>query len=465
MKNLLGLGALMLGALSASVAASPLTEAVRGDDHAAVKRLLAGGANPNAPEPDKSTALSWAVDRQDEDTVKMLLAAGAKPNSRDVTGASPLTVACELGNPAIVTRLLDAGATAGSTRADGIAALALCAGTSSPEALAKLVARGANVNAADPGGQTALMWAAAKGRTDNIAFLLKHGAKVNAVTRSGFTPLYFALQSRVPTASIALLDAGADSKAVLPDGTTVIAAALLVDDVPFAMQVVARGADVNARDRDGRQLIHVAAANGNADLVKLILAKGADPNAMTTPPAPATPVIVAAAAPVGEPVSVGGDAPKRKKLLEAADFLVPPPVAPTAPLLLAAHAGSVPAMKALIDAGAKANLKAGDGVTLSLAAAGSGNLEAVKYALTIDPNIAAVAQGGKSIMHMVINNRTGAENEEIVTYLADQGAVLNVRDDRGTTPGDLANRIGPERIRVFYIQLLKDRGVVTSKAH
>ncbi|MDB5091837.1 MAG: ankyrin, partial [Mucilaginibacter sp.] len=209
---------------------------------------------------------------------------------------------------------------------------------------------------------------------------------------------------------------------------------------------------------------HVAAANGNPDLVKLVLAKGGDPNAMTKPPA-APPVQVASAEPVPAPIAVGGGVPPKKKPLEAAEYLIPPPVAPTAPLLLAARSGSVPAMKALVDAGAKPDIKAGDGLTVALAAAGSGNLVAVKYALTLDPNINAVAQGGKSIIHMVLANRTATDNEAIVTYLADKGAVLNVKDDHGITPADFVNRVGPEKIRVFYVQFIKDRNVVASTNH
>src|SRR6185312_1105890 len=126
-------------------------------------------------------------------------------------------------------------------------------------------------------------------------------------------------------------------KALLPDGTTVIAGALLVDNIPFAMQVVSRGADVNSRDREGRQLIHVAAANGNLDLVKMVLSKGADPNAMTQPPPPPPPPagVVAAAAPPQQVAALaagGGSAPPKKRPLEAAEYLIQPPVAPTAPL-------------------------------------------------------------------------------------------------------------------------------------
>ncbi|MEI6569081.1 MAG: 3-hydroxyacyl-ACP dehydratase FabZ, partial [Verrucomicrobiota bacterium] len=120
----------------------------------------------------------------------------------------------------------------------------------------------------------------------------------------------------------------------------------------------------------------------------------------------------------------------KKRALEAAEYLLPPPPSPTPPLLIAARAGSTEAMKVLIAAGAKPDAKAQDGLTLLLAAAGSGNLEALKYALTLVPDINALAQGGKSIMHMALANRTApaADTEAIITYLADKGTALGAMD-------------------------------------
>ena len=62
MKKAFGLGVLLLGSLSAiaGVVANPLTDAVRSDDHAVIKRLLAAHVDPNAPQADKSTAPSGA---------------------------------------------------------------------------------------------------------------------------------------------------------------------------------------------------------------------------------------------------------------------------------------------------------------------------------------------------------------------------------------------------------------------
>jgi ankyrin repeat protein len=311
-----------------------------------------------------------------------------------------------------------------------------------------------DVNAADPTGQTALMWAAAKGRTENMALLIAQGANVNAVSRHGFTPMFFALRSKVPSASLALLDAGANSKSVLLDGTSVVAAAIANNDVPFAMTVVSRGTDLSQRDAKGRQLLHVAAISGNADLVKMVLSKGVDANALSEPPPAPTPA--------PPPVQVAGGG--KVAVADGTRPAPPPPVA-TPPLVFAAEAGSAPAMKVLVDAGAKVGIKAADGTTVALAAAGSGNLEAVKYALQLDPDLTAIGPEGKSIMHYAIANKNPDLAIPVLQYLADKGAKMDVPNAKGDTPGDFINRGGQQDIRLFYIQLLKDHGIVSHHDH
>ena len=298
------------------------------------------------------------------------------------------------------------------------------------------------------------MAASFKGRTDNIKFLLAHGANANAVSVKGFTPLFFALRSHEPSAPLALLDAGANSKATLPDGTSVVAAAVANNNVPFAVTAVSRGTDLEQRDSQGRQLIHVAAASGNAELVKMVLSKGVDANAMSVPPpAPPAPVQVA---------SAGGG----QKLARADGTRPPPPPAqPRTPLIIAAEAGSAPAMKALVEAGAKASIAAPDGTTVALAAAGSGNLDAVKYALQLDPKLDYIGPNHRSIMHFAIANKNPDLAIPVLQYLADKGAKLDEKNDKGDTPGDFINRGGQQDIRIFYIQLLKDHNIVSNHDH
>src|SRR5665213_1086971 len=55
--------------------------AVRSGDLAALKRLIQKHADVNAPLPDGSTALSWAVDRGDAEATGLLIHAGANLNA------------------------------------------------------------------------------------------------------------------------------------------------------------------------------------------------------------------------------------------------------------------------------------------------------------------------------------------------------------------------------------------------
>ena len=104
-------------------------------------------------------------------------------------------------------------------------------------------------------------------------------------------------------------------------------------------------------------------------------------------------------------------------------------------------------MKALVDAGAKVSIKAADGTTVALAAAGSGNLDAVKYALELDPDLTAIGPEGKSIMHFAIANKNPDLAIPVLQYLADKGAKLDVPKTKGDTPGDFINRGGQQDIR------------------
>jgi len=133
--------------------------------------------------------------------------------------------------------------------------------------------------------------------------------------------------------------------------------------------------------------------------------------------------------------------------------------------MFAAEAGSAPAMKALVEAGAKIGTAAPDGTTVALLAAGSGNLDAMKYVLELDPDLTAIGPNHRSIMHYAIANKNPDTAIPMLQYLADKGAKLDVPDAKGDTPGDFINRGGQQDIRIFYIQLLKDHGIVSKHDH
>src|SRR5215218_9773413 len=119
-----------------------LLQAVRTRNAAAIKGLVAGGADPNFRFGDNSVALSWAADRTDAETVRALLAAGAKPDAAQ-DGLNPLTLACEGGDEGVINQLLDAHADVKVARFDGVTPLHLCARAAPAAVVKRLVDAGA----------------------------------------------------------------------------------------------------------------------------------------------------------------------------------------------------------------------------------------------------------------------------------------------------------------------------------
>ena len=153
----------------------------------------------------------------------------------------------------------------------------------------------------------------------------------------------------------------------------------------------------------------------------------------------------------------GGGGGGRGGLAVADGALKAAPVAlyPTPPLLFAAKAGAVDAMKALVDGGARTDLKASDGMTFSMAAAYSGNLAALQYALEINPDVIATDSAGRGLMHMAVSNPDAPEPEKVIEYLVARGVKLDAKDGRGRTPGESVT----DNVREFYLGLLKQRGI------
>jgi len=292
---------------AASAAAQPpaeLIDAVRRQDAAAVRTLLAKRVDVNMLAADGSTALHWAAQRNDLALVDQLLRAGASAKASTRYNVPPLYFAALNGNAQIMERLIIAGADVNATAYEGQTMLMTAALSGRADAVRLLLQRGARVDAAEPyRGQTALMWAASEGNTDAAAVLLEAGANIAAKSTGGFTPLLFAVRNaRLDTAAM-LLARGGNVNDVAPDGSSALGMAVVNAYFELAAMLLDRGANPNLPDPRGSPLHTVAwlrkpgadgaAGVGNTpqgtpvqtgettalQLAKKLLERGANPNA------------------------------------------------------------------------------------------------------------------------------------------------------------------------------------------
>src|SRR3984885_6513885 len=451
---------LLTGVLLASAAfgaTTPIADVAMKGDMDAVRALVKQHpGDVNAPQPDGSTALLWAAYWNDQKAVEALLAAGANVNASTREGFTALSQACTNGNAAMVEALLKAGADANSFQAEGQSALMTAARAGNAGSVKALLDHGAEGNSKESGrGQTALMWATAENHPDVVKVLVEHGADVNAVSsifdfsgmkvkpgdvpmhfpRGGFTALLFAARGGFTECAKILLDHGADIKIADPDGTSALLLAIINGHYDTAAFLLDRKADPNAADSMGRAALFAAidmrdiyGSNRPAprdsnkidpmDLIKMLLDHGADVNAKLTKLIPPRAVLDFPDVMMGEGAT---------------------------PFLRAAKSADVPLMNLLLEKGADPKVVTRAGVTALMVAAGMGHantirrgeqpIEAMKICLDKGVDINAATE---KTLNTALHAAAGQGTDDIVQFLADHGAKLDLKDNKDRTPMDVA---------------------------
>jgi uncharacterized protein len=239
--------------------ATPLIDAVKRHDAAAVNALLDRGAEVDAAEADGTTALHWAAQLDDAESVTRLLDAGADASAANRFEVTPLELAANNGNAQIVASLLAAGANPDARSREGQTPLMSAALNGRVGAVEALLANGADVHAAEAyRGQNALMLAAGEGNVEAMRALLAAGASVGAQTKSGFTPLLFAVRNAELDAVRLLLEHGANVNDIAPDGTSALNVAIINAFYEVASVLLDHGADANLPDARASPLHSIA---------------------------------------------------------------------------------------------------------------------------------------------------------------------------------------------------------------
>ncbi|MEO7795821.1 MAG: ankyrin repeat domain-containing protein [Thermoanaerobaculia bacterium] len=173
-------------------AETPLMKAAREGTLGIARLLIARGANVNAQDGEKSTALEAAISREQTEMVALLLEAKADPNSVNTYMQSALSNAAAAGNLAVTEMLLKAKA---KPELPGLVLTPMMFGAfaGNGDLIRLLVRYGADVNyATKEYGQSALTSAITAGKPDMVALLIELKANVNQKTPDGDTPLKMA---------------------------------------------------------------------------------------------------------------------------------------------------------------------------------------------------------------------------------------------------------------------------------
>lgn len=493
-----GIALALAGVEVAAAGDTRLADAAMRTDGVAIRALLAQGADVNAPQPDGSTALHWAVRSGDLDTARLLIKSGAKVDLSTRYGVTPLHLASLNGQAPMIDALIRAGASPNAANPGGETALMTAARTGRVDAVSLLLDRGAAVNAAESvRGQTALMWAVLENHPAVVSLLLARGADVNAQTkisvpdgtsgkpeaRSGdigahgpgiyrsravpspsgaMTPLLFAAREGNLALARVLLDARADIERPSANGTTPLVVAITNNHIELALYLIDRGANVNTAD-PFHQLTPLFAAverrnpdftrdtappvedrRDPMDLITVLLARGANPNSRTN-----TTVFRGFYQVSANWANFDGQTP----------------------FLRAALSGDVTLMRLLLEHGADPSITTYDRATPLMAVAGinwvvaqtfsrsdAEYLEAAKLCLARGNDVNAVNSQGFTAMHGAANRGFDA----MIELLAAHGARLDVKDKQGRTPMTFAEgvflAVQPPVNKPTTIALLKKLG-------
>lgn len=450
--------------LGLAAADSRVADAAMNRDFAAIRGLLKQHADVNGPQSDGTTALQWMAHWDDVETAGLLIRAGAKANTVNLYGDTPLLEACTNGNAALIEKLISAGADPNTARPEGQTALMTAARSGNAEAVKVLLQHGAAVDSRESWrGQTALMWAAMENHPEVAQELLAHGAAVDARSttwdpipprpqkyagavlhvasgesdppRGGLTPLLFAArQGSLETVKV-LAAAHTNLNLTDPDGTSALVVAIINGHFDVACLLLDLGADPNLADKFGRTALYAAVDmhtldwstrpaptelnnRDSVDVIESVLAHGGNPNARLTRVIPA------------------------RGTLDTVDRVMG---AGATPFLRAAKGDDLRVMRLLIERGADPKLLLPDHSTPLMLAAGQGwrdemshgteadAIEAIKLCQQLGFDVNAQNDAGETALHLAAALRRA---NQVVQYLVDNGAKLDIKDKRGRTPLD-----------------------------
>ncbi|XP_059057143.1 kinase D-interacting substrate of 220 kDa B [Achroia grisella] len=243
---------------------------------AAVRTLLAAGADACACDADGWTSLAFAARGGHLNVVKELLDAGVHVDSRDCGGWTPLMWASYKGHEDVVALLLEKGADVHAHGNYNINSLVWASGRRHSGVVQRLLSAGARANSCDKYATSALTWAARAGDVTACTALLRAGADPNTAGMYCWTPLLQASHGNHFEIVQMLLEHKPNVNALDKDGYTALAIACKDGYYDIALALINSGAYINVQDHSkDTPLIH-AVKGGHKNIVEALLKKHVD---------------------------------------------------------------------------------------------------------------------------------------------------------------------------------------------
>jgi ankyrin repeat protein len=256
--------------------------------------------------------------------------------------------------------------------------------------------------------RTALHEAADGQRADAARLLLSHGADVNARDSGGDTPLLVAARRGAADVIDVLLGAGADMAATDVRGGTALMLAVAAQSRQSVELLLAKGADVGPRDAHGLSVLDLAERAG------------------TTPTATA----------ISQALKAHGASGVARATVARANR-ADDRFAGWSPLMIAAERGDLPALRSALG-GADVNAADAHGNTALFVAARAGHLPIVEALLSAGARVEVRNEEGDTPLGGAVRRKQA----DVVRALLARGANPNSTQARGAMPLAIAAEIG-----------------------
>lgn len=226
--------------------------------------------NVNAKDDKGRTPLMFLCSPDELRSAMQLIIAGADVHAQNMDGNTPLMIASKLGNLKLVTfLLLTKEAKANEVDLNGQSALLFACQYGYYDIAKRLIDSRAQVNQKDNLGQTALMIACAYGHEKIVRLLLEAKANVNETEMDGKTPLYFAYEYGQKHIIPLLIEKDAAVNTALITG-------IQLGNIKVVNQLIALNSTLNVLDTSGFTFLHYACLHDQLEITKLLIQKGAD---------------------------------------------------------------------------------------------------------------------------------------------------------------------------------------------